>query len=267
MHSMAPIKAMNKNSLKAALAILLLSLSVPLQATQIFNAGPSLSVIQGDRARFSAQFFDRDGNSGIRIRAEHVGSGQVIGEITRNDSTGDLEWTCDTSPLTPGANLVRLIATDPAGASATVPFTLQVQAASSAQHWRQTYFGSSQASGTALDSADPDRDGLSNLAEFAFGLNPTLASSEVGTRAESPPNHHEGMRAVFRRRKDHLTAGIDYIVEFSSNLSDWTPSSEIPAFIADEGDVERVKLPFPILQNGQPGRFFRVRIELHDLGQ
>jgi hypothetical protein len=257
---------MNKHFLKAALAALL-SLSAPAQATQIINAGPSLSVIQGDRARFSAQFFDRDGNSGISIRAEHVGSGQQIGEISRNDSTGDLEWTCDTSPLTPGANLVRLIATDPAGASATVPFTLQVKAASSAQHWRQTYFGSSQASGIALDSADPDRDGLSNLAEFAFGLNPTQTGSDAGTRAESPPNQQEGMRAVFRRRKDHLTAGIDYIVEFSSNLIDWTPSSEIPVFMADEGDVERVSLQFPILQNGQPGRFFRVRIEQHDIGQ
>ncbi|MDH4453352.1 MAG: hypothetical protein QE570_09255 [Verrucomicrobiota bacterium] len=252
---------MNKNSLKAALAVMLLSLSVPLQATQIFNAGPSLSVIQGDRARFSAQFFDRDGNSGIRIRAEHVGSGQVIGEITRNDSTGDLEWTCDTSALTPGANLVRLIATDPAGASATVPFTLQVQAASSAQHWRQTYFGSSQASGAALDSADPDRDGLSNLAEFAFGLNPTLASSEVGTRAESPPNHHEGMRAVFRRRKDHAVVGLDYLVEFSSNLIDWIPSTAIPEVIADEGVLEKVGLPFPILPNGQQGRFFRIQLQ------
>lgn len=257
---MAPIKAMNKNSLKAALAVLLLSLSVPVQATQIFNAGPSLSVIQGDRARFSAQFFDRDGNSGIRIRAEHVGSGQQIGEISRNDSTGDLEWTCDTSPLTPGANLVRLIATDPAGASATVPFTLQVKAASSAQHWRQTYFGSSQASGTALDNADPDRDGLSNLAEFAFGLNPTQTGSDAGTRAESPPNQQEGMRAVFRRRKDHLTAGIDYIVEFSSNLIDWTPSTAIPEVIADEGVLEKVGLPFPILPNGQQGRFFRIQL-------
>ena len=258
---------MNNHSLKAALAFLLLSFSATAHATQMINAGPSLSVIQGDRARFSAQFFDRDGNSGVSIRAEHAGSGQVIGEISRNDSTGDLEWSCDTSTLTPGANLVRLIATDPAGASATVPFTLQVKAASSAQHWRQTHFGSSQATGAALDSADPDRDGLSNLAEFAFGLNPTQTGSDAGTRAESPPDHPESMRAVFRRRKDHLTAGLEYIVEFSSNLGDWTPSSEIPAFVADEGDVERVSLQFPILPNGQPGRFFRVRVEQQDSGQ
>ena len=60
---------MNKHFLKAALAALL-SLSAPAQATQMINAGPSLSVIQGDRARFSAQFFDRDGNIGVSIRAE-----------------------------------------------------------------------------------------------------------------------------------------------------------------------------------------------------
>ncbi len=258
---------MNRHSLKTALAALLLSISAPAHATQIINAGPSLSVIQGDRARFSAQFFDRDGNDSVSIRAERVGSGQVIGEISRNDSTGDLEWSCDTSSLTPGANLLRLIATDNAGASATVPFTLQVKAASTAQSWRQTYFGSSQASGSALDSADPDRDGLTNLAEFAFGLNPTQTSSDVGTRAESQPDHQEGMRAVFRRRKDHLVSGLNYIVEFSSNLGDWTPSSEIPAFVADEGDLERVSLPFPTLPNGQPGRFFRVRVEQQEIAQ
>ena len=68
------------------------------------------------------------------------------------------------------------------------------------------------------------------------------------------------MRAVFHRRKDHAVVGLNYEVEFSSNLIDWTPSTAIPEVIADEGVLEKVGLPFPILPNGQQGRFFRIQL-------
>ncbi len=73
-------------------------------------------------------------------------------------------------------------------------------------------------------------------------------SSEVGIRAEvgNPQVATEGMRAVFDRRKDHAVVGLDYMVEFSSNLTEWPPSSAIPEVIADERVLEKVGLPFPI---------------------
>jgi hypothetical protein len=36
------------------------------------------------------------------------------------------------------------------------------------------------------------------------------------------------------------------MVEFSSNLTEWPPSSAIPEVIADERVLEKVGLPFPI---------------------
>lgn len=251
---------MHTHPLKAALVLFLVCFSVPARATQIINAGPSLSVVQGDQARFSAQFFDRDGNSGVSIRALHVASGQQIGQVTRNNTTGDLEWTCDTSSLQPGANQVRLVATDPAGASATVPFTLQISAASPVQHWRQTYFGTSQASGNAVDSADPDGDGFSNRAEFAFGTDPLTGSSDVGSRVESDQANTGKVRAIMRRRTDYITSGLQYIYEFSSDLQTWEASAVVPEVLNDDGTMQSVAMDFPLLSNGKQACFFRTRL-------
>ena len=39
--------------------------------------------------------------------------------------------------------------------------------------WRALYFGTTNNSGAAANNADPDNDGIPNLLEYAFGLNPT----------------------------------------------------------------------------------------------
>jgi len=43
--------------------------------------------------------------------------------------------------------------------------------------WRNTWFGTTSNSGNAADTFDFDNDGLANLLEFAFGLNPTHGDS------------------------------------------------------------------------------------------
>jgi hypothetical protein len=49
----------------------------------------------------------------------------------------------------------------------------------SSQHqaWRLTHFGTASETGDAANTADPDGDRLSNLIEYAFGLNPTSGRS------------------------------------------------------------------------------------------
>jgi hypothetical protein len=44
------------------------------------------------------------------------------------------------------------------------------------ESWRLQHFSTSDNSGPAADDADPDKDGLTNLTEFAFGLNPAGGS-------------------------------------------------------------------------------------------
>jgi autotransporter-associated beta strand protein len=53
------------------------------------------------------------------------------------------------------------------------------------QSWRQTYFGTTENSGTAADSYDYDSDGIPNLVEYATNTNPTIAGPSVITAGTS----------------------------------------------------------------------------------
>jgi len=50
--------------------------------------------------------------------------------------------------------------------------------------WRQAYFGTSAGTGHAADGFDFDSDGLANLIEFAFGLNPVRGASSQLPQAQ-----------------------------------------------------------------------------------
>ena len=87
--------------------------------------------------------------------------------------------------------------------------------------WRQTHFGTTQNTGPSANNADPDKDGLENLIEFAFGRNPNvpdaaalpqwvLADDDYGLTFTRPAN----------------VSGITYVAEYSSSLApaSWTPA-------------------------------------------
>ncbi len=115
---------------------------------------------------------------------------------------------------------------------------------------------------TALTS-NPDGDNLTNLQEFAFGMDPTTAvtgslaymlDGDV-TKAGSPiaqnfaaTGQAADFRAVFARRKDHVAAAITYTVQFSADLKVWTVSADSPTRQSNAnsaGDIEVVSVPFP----------------------
>ncbi|HEX2748174.1 MAG TPA: choice-of-anchor D domain-containing protein [Verrucomicrobiales bacterium] len=81
------------------------------------------------------------------------------------------------------------------------------------ERWRVQYFNSSANAGDAADDADPDHDGLTNFAEFAFGLSP------VDGRSVQLP--------AFQRSGPYLTAsftappGLDSLLMYSA---EWSPS-------------------------------------------
>ncbi|MBK8094516.1 MAG: immunoglobulin domain-containing protein [Verrucomicrobiaceae bacterium] len=106
---------------------------------------------------------------------------------------------------------------------------------------------------TGLSTADPDSDGLTNLLEFAFGMNPS--SSSIGTFAISGntltqtglPSVNMGttITARFIRRKTHATDGLIYTPQFSANLTTWENSATTPTVIASDTTHDVVELPFP----------------------
>ena len=49
-------------------------------------------------------------------------------------------------------------------------------------------------------------------------------------------------------------------LEFSADLASWTPGTDAPTVIADDGTLQAVTVPYPLFINGNKARFFRVAV-------
>lgn len=138
--------------------------------------------------------------------------------------------------------------------------------------WQVQYFGESGLQGRP--SGDSDGDGLNNLQEYAFGMNPSQGSAAAvawsGTALENagtPVAYASGsgssftFRAVFARRLDYLTAHLTYAVEFSADLVTWKASTSTPTVLAADGQVQAASVPYPFSVNGKKAKFFRVKVQ------
>lgn len=132
----------------------------------------------------------------------------------------------------------------------------------------------------APPDADSDKDGIPNIREYAFGMNPNagnggtitfsgntvLASGNPALWRQVMPGNQMEFRAVFARRKDYQAAGLVYTMEFSANLGEWVTSHVAPTVIADQGndDIDAVYVPYPSFIETSTGLeqplFFRVGV-------
>ncbi len=102
-----------------------------------------------------------------------------------------------------------------------------------------------------LPGADPDGDGVPNLLEYALGGDPLLAGDSV----QPMPGIASGRLALDFTPAE--TAGLRYIIEASSDLSDWSESFDITALLTpgqpfthtDSADLATT-----------PRRFLRLRV-------
>ena len=169
------------------------------------------------------------------------------------------------------------------GASASLSFTVGVSrtlvahfvAASPFNSWRQANFSTAANTGESAETSDPDGDGIPNLMEFAFGLDPktsqngaiTTGAGQINQRGKPTVSTNStptgvDFRAVFGRRKDYATAGLIYKVQFSGDLVKWVNSTATPTVIADDGTIEAVTVPYPFFAGTKKARFFRVSVAL-----
>lgn len=120
-----------------------------------------------------------------------------------------------------------------------------------------------------------DGDGISDLFEFAFGLNPVASdagpisvniTSGILTTRGQPAVWYQAtsdgtdFRVLFIRRKDYLAAGLTYTPQFSGDMTTWVNSSATPTVVADGGEVEAVSIKYPFFAAGKKARFFRVGV-------
>lgn len=103
--------------------------------------------------------------------------------------------------------------------------------------------------GAAEDTADPDGDGLMNLAEYALGSNPNEF-----TPAFVPVQDANGFSLIFMRPKD--LPNVTYMAESSTDLITWMT---LPLIVIQDAPVQTVRAIDP-LTNGILGRrFIRLR--------
>ncbi|MCX6876807.1 MAG: PQQ-dependent sugar dehydrogenase [Verrucomicrobia bacterium] len=112
--------------------------------------------------------------------------------------------------------------------------------------WRQLYFNLITNTGDAADGFDYDHDGLANITEYAFGLNPTRSDS----LALPQPRLIAGVFGVTFTQPAGVS-GITYGAEWSTTLAaaSWTA-------IADTGTGSTHTFNVPA--NGNPRMFIRL---------
>jgi hypothetical protein len=94
---------------------------------------------------------------------------------------------------------------------------------SAIETWRQANFGTTANTGDAADLSDFDQDGLTNLLEFAFGLDPKSGSSR-----QIPAGQVQGGNFVVTFPQPAGVDGITYGAEWSetAGAGSWTPVTD-----------------------------------------
>ena len=124
--------------------------------------------------------------------------------------------------------------------------------------------------GTAASlMADDDHDGIEQLLEFAFNLDPTAADGNVYDPTIIPGSGLPGMivsevggpafSLQFLARKD--IPGLSYEAQFGSALDDFSSVGTVPTVLDLGSGWQRVTVPDPA-PDGQSRRFGRVVVTL-----
>jgi hypothetical protein len=127
--------------------------------------------------------------------------------------------------------------------------------------WRARFFRFDADAEVTAHLADPDRDGATNLEEYAFGSNPKNNHSLPAVVAGLPMLNSPGVLRFPRRRN---AADIHYTIEISSDLSEWDEASvvEIEREAADAAGMEVVTVTPELLSEQGATAFFRLRVAL-----
>jgi len=209
------------------------------------------------------------------VDGTHAAEFSVTGLPTTLAAGASTTFTITFAPTDIGARnaALHVVSNDPNES----PFDLALTGTglyTAVEEWRLANFGSIDNIGSGSDTNDPDGDGLTNLQEFAYGLNPNansngalvLTGGALITRGVPIPRVETqtfgvSYQAAYCRNTDATAAGYTYTVQFSGDLATWFNSSATPTVQATDGNVQAVTVPYPfLLPNRQKARFFRVTV-------
>jgi len=139
-------------------------------------------------------------------------------------------------------------------------FTPVTPGAGSFEGWIAAHFTGQTDPAVIGVAADPDRDGLPNLVEFAFGLDPALAQSGfTGLRASVDPAAPTVLTLEFTRPAGRI--GLSYLLESSPDLVTWAPLSATPQTLDLGGGQEKVVVRDTEVLAAQQQRFLRLSVK------
>lgn len=123
----------------------------------------------------------------------------------------------------------------------------------------------------ATPETDFDHDGLTNLTEFALGMNPRLAA-QAHLRVQDGSITQYGLPQVRvvgsgnqrKLRVEHTRrtgdATLSYTVQFSSDLINWTNATQAATVLATDGSYQAVAVEDVPFDPAKSRRFARVRL-------
>lgn len=218
----------------------------------------------GDAARFSSPFslaaradgglvVGEAGSSAVR----NIESLQVLLEAaTGLTGTADIPVTLPVTGLpTTGTYYFRAIATN--GGGTTIDGVMSVNATTTFTGyaaWQLDQFGADAGNPLiAGPSANPARDGVSNLLKYAFGLDPF--ASAVG---QLPAAVLSGGSLSITYTKVLAATDLTYTVEWSDDLTSWSASGITEQLVSGDTETQRIRASV----SGAPAtaRFLRVRV-------
>jgi len=196
--------------------------------------------------------------SGVVTRVEF----QVDGRTVSVDSEGPFSatWTVDA----PGTVLLTAVAIDSEGRAGTSPgVEVSVTASPFLDAWRKANFNTQQQADPGISGifADPDKDGIFNFLELAFGLGPLNYSPEEAPQIEIVEEGGQQYLALRYQRPISMT-DVTYLVEVSNDLTNWTNTQQTVSEEILETTLEIEKVRARSLSPlNESSDFIRIRIE------
>lgn len=164
-----------------------------------------------------------------------------------------------------GSTTVTLTATSRIGLRASRQFPITVDG-NGLQAWRQQWFGSAADTGNGSSTADPNRNGVPNLLEYAFGSNPLSFASPGNLPAPTIADvENKRYPAITFRRRTGDTTGVTYSVMESQELASWqsvdVPSRQVgsPVNHGDGTETVTIRGSLPLDQSSKS--FLKIQVQ------